>query len=995
MTRATQNPRFRQTEVIGQGGTAEVASVYDTKLARRVALKYALPGDSNALKSFENLIRREYDLAGGIRFPGIVRMLEPPPPESDYLLMELCEGPSLDALHRIDDLRAILMILSAVALDLEFLRTAGLVHGDVKPQNVFLPKPWMTYTDGTLFWVKLSDFSLGKLASEADSQRLGLGTVGYLAPETIAEQIVTHRSDLFALGAIGYQLLTGRHPFIDGETEPVRINSRVCEEEPVDLSSLRPDASTELIGLIESLLAKDEQKRPSSAWEVCQQLEHMGSPYPFRQALRPSHFWRYDRSYETNLGAVLDMNAAERERLDMLTDARNECLRLVLTDSYIRRNLVYADGRFQFTTCIHWPARLRNQILSQFSGLSLSQKRSIIHAAVRNSNRLGGTDAEEQSTELPHTAATIQLIRAMLRPVTVKRLSRTLARYAYGENDVGVAARLYTQADDLAEAERCAHQAAIELNRDHRNAEAIRLLDQVIEFAELKEDRFAARHLLMLRGDYLKENGELDAALETYRRLTDLYRGRSPDTLLGETYFDLGVLLRLRREPDRAQVSFERALDIYRELEDDLRVSHVYNSLGNLNWQNAELPTALRYFRHALRIRRRLNARPDIATTLNNMGIVYGIMGRYTRCLRLLDLALSLKRDIGQAGEIARTLNNLAYAHFVTGGVNTAIDCVTESLMINRRIGSNKEILFNLENMTTMLTTIGQLETSMEFVQEGLELSQNLNDKAHYGIFKVGLAVILRRLGRIGEAHEQLVEVRQICHRIDHTLLETALTVEQAWIRLAVGDREAALSIARTAHDRASDVQDMDGLLSALLLITRLTDESTYVDEMELIVGKRHLKREFWLARFNRLDFALEHGRSHETGTLSHDLATYVQSQREEIELPRMYNLLAESFLDQGNETSAEAFIQHALTSAERFRLMPESANAYLLRGRLFDRRGEWERCFGDYRKALALHKQIAGSVPGAEDQKRYQQKRQVQYLARSIKRLSQKLTAS
>ena len=243
------SPHLRFLEPLGRGGTADVAKAHATHLNRTVAVKYPLQISDDPTIDFASLAKREWDLIGGARFPGLVRLWEAPSRDPDYLLLELCPGPTLDTVPKIDSLETALAILSAVATGLEFLNAAGLVHGDLKPHNIFLPPEWATLPPESLFYVKLSDFSLGRRLDEPETIRAGLGTVGYMAPETIADRITSHRADLFALGVMAYQLVTGEHPFLKGDIDPVRVNSarsrsRVHSPEGTET---RPAASTGVV----------------------------------------------------------------------------------------------------------------------------------------------------------------------------------------------------------------------------------------------------------------------------------------------------------------------------------------------------------------------------------------------------------------------------------------------------------------------------------------------------------------------------------------------------------------------------------------------------------------------------------------------------------------------------------------------------------------------------------------------------------------------------
>ena len=249
MSRLPELPGFRPLAPLGRGGTAEVIRVFSEKHRRQLALKYPRQNESQSSETFARLVQREDHLIGRLTFPGLVRVLEISTDQPQFLLMELCPGPTLEQCGRLDNLALALNVLSAVALSLEFLQANSIIHGDLKPHNIFLPFKWQNLDDDKLFYVKLSDFSLGRFDHEPDSARAGLGTVGYMAPETAEKSRATFQSDLFALGVIAYQLLTGIHPFMDDESDPVKVNSRVREEDPAPLRSLRSDVPEDVVDL--------------------------------------------------------------------------------------------------------------------------------------------------------------------------------------------------------------------------------------------------------------------------------------------------------------------------------------------------------------------------------------------------------------------------------------------------------------------------------------------------------------------------------------------------------------------------------------------------------------------------------------------------------------------------------------------------------------------------------------------------------------------------
>ncbi|MGD8921941.1 MAG: serine/threonine-protein kinase, partial [Candidatus Zixiibacteriota bacterium] len=729
---------------LGRGGTAEVAKVFVDRLNCEAALKYPLPDESDSTLDFAELAAREYDLIGADRFPGLVRLLAPPHGNPDYLLLELCGGPTLDQVEIPSDSPLLLNVLCAAALDLEYLHAAGVIHGDIKPQNFFLPSEWQSCTDAQLFYVKLSDFSLGRHIAEREASRAGLGTVGYMPPETIRDGITSHRSDLFALGITAYQLITGRHPFLEGDADPTRVSGRILEDDPAPITSLNPKAPDALAKLVAQLLAKDPDNRPESAWSVCERLREIGAEYPFEKALHPRYFIQPVRSFDANMKGALAVNDREADQIRQLSCEDSMALRLIVTSNFRRGTLRYTGGAFTFQAGVLWPARLRNKALRRFHDLDFAGRKHIVRAAI-----IGDTDSAAQMGYFPADEATpsnsslVKLIRPLLRSVTVKRLSRIPAVKAERSELYGTAANLFLQSGQLHEAERCAYQQCVVLIKDHRYEEALQLSQRVVDYAALRGDIFLVRELLMVQGDIHKLTGETARALETYQEIIELYDGHPVDKLLAETYKDIGEVYKLRQEVHKGIEALERALRIVTELGDELEISRVHNNLGILYIIEGDTSKALQTYRLAFATQRKLDALSEAATTLMNVGGVYFTTGRYRRSLRVLELALKMKKDTGDASEIARTLNNLGYVYHVGGDSAKGVQYLEESLDINRRIGSKKEVLFNLANLTEIMIAAGQLKQSLGFLKEGMTLSESLNDKPHLGQFLVSTGYVL------------------------------------------------------------------------------------------------------------------------------------------------------------------------------------------------------------------------------------------------------------
>lgn len=982
MTQPALPPGFRQTAHLGRGGTAVVVRALSERLHREVALKIPLPESEQTDETpFSVLVKREQTLIGRRRFPGLVRLLdssEDPP----YVAMEICSGPTLDTLGKIDNLPLALNLLSALALDLEFLRAAGIVHGDLKPQNVFLPTDYKQVDGSQLFWVKLSDFSLGRRTDETDTDRVGLGTVGYMAPETIVEGTADHRSDLFALGVVAYQALTGVHPFMDGETDPVTINSRCREEEPTPVHEVRPEVGEGVGQLVAALLQKDSSKRPESAWEVCIELERLGAEYPFRHALGPAHLLVTGMGYDDIVAQAPLEWADYGEYLKAASLGSPTYLRLVLAENFRRGNLMYDGSRFGFQQRPYWPCRLRRKALATFASSPLSKKRTLIRAAVTS----------EYDYTNPSDAAIAMLLRPLLRPATVRRLSAKTATQTELDEKQSLATLLAVQAGDLEQAERCCYQAVMLLQKEHAMREALRLLELVIDFARLEGREFEVVSLMRMKGELLKGTGETEEAYEALTTAISCYDGRKPDRLLGRLYNTLGDVLRMKQKFSEGIESLQQALRIYEEVNDELEVSHTYNNIGNMHFVTGNAKGAIRHYRRALRIQRHLAANVEVASTLGNLGAALGMLGRFGRAIVVTKSALKLKREFGDMGEIAYTLNNLGYLYSARGERAPATEALRESLELHRKIGNRTNMLSNLETLTSVMIAAGNLKESLGYVEEGLDLADILRDVPHRIMFSRLAAVVLRRMGHLGKAEQQQAAAEELIPAIDDREEEVRLMINAAALRSSVGETESALHLADRAASEAQRIGSKPELLNAYLLRTRLAFDDQTAASARSLCRELRLDRERILVLANQVPFLVAAGQSDRAEPIIEEIEPLILDWQADLELPRLLLSLVEWRLTNDDVAGAQALVHRANTIAHACALMPEQIQALTLLSRMQGSRGNYEEAFRASRQALGLCKQVAEGILDPEDRRRYQETPAVQSLVTEIRQLQARI---
>ncbi|HTE85896.1 MAG TPA: serine/threonine-protein kinase, partial [Dehalococcoidia bacterium] len=261
--------RYTITRFLGEGGKKRVYLAHDSTLDRDVA--FALIKVEGLDDTARERIAREAQAMGKLgTHPHIVTVFDLGDEAGQpYMVTELMGGGDVEGAiehapeHRLP-LSQALAIVEQVCQGLEFAHNKGIVHRDLKPGNV-----WLT-ADGV---AKIGDFGLAVAIDRTRLTQAGMmvGTVSYMPPEQATGGDVTARSDLYSLGAMLYELVTGRPPFVGDEA--VAIIGQHLNVAPVSPSWHNPETPPALETLILRLLEKDPSKRPRSAAELLQALE--------------------------------------------------------------------------------------------------------------------------------------------------------------------------------------------------------------------------------------------------------------------------------------------------------------------------------------------------------------------------------------------------------------------------------------------------------------------------------------------------------------------------------------------------------------------------------------------------------------------------------------------------------------------------------------------------------------------------------------------------
>ncbi|HEY3835304.1 MAG TPA: serine/threonine-protein kinase, partial [Bryobacteraceae bacterium] len=273
---------YRIVRQIGSGGMGAVYGAVrsDGQYQQQVAIKLVRPDVSGAevLARFRN----ERQMLANLAHPNIARLLDGGITQSalPYLVMELVDGVPIDEYCRSRNLtiRDRLLLFRTVCSAVQYAHHALLVHRDIKPSNILVTR------DGV---PKLLDFGIAKLLGSGETGQNPVTrlaerpmTLDYASPEQVRGELTTTATDIFSLGVLLYELLSGRRPYETGDTHPEEAHRRICETEPVRPSTHNHEIGRELDDIVAMAIRKEPNQRYSSVEKLSADIHNYLDGFP-------------------------------------------------------------------------------------------------------------------------------------------------------------------------------------------------------------------------------------------------------------------------------------------------------------------------------------------------------------------------------------------------------------------------------------------------------------------------------------------------------------------------------------------------------------------------------------------------------------------------------------------------------------------------------------------------------------------------------------------
>jgi serine/threonine protein kinase/Tfp pilus assembly protein PilF len=798
---ATSLPRgfgdYEVVEELARGGMGVVYRARQTSLQRTVALKMVAAGHLASPTAVQRF-KTEAEAAANLDHPHIVPIYEIGEHEGQhYFTMKLIEGASLDrrlaefTLTRPDSAPArsrrgdeadaqpgtrtaslrrqlqIANLLARVAEAVHYAHQRGILHRDLKPGNILIDRDGQPH---------VTDFGLAKrVEAESDLTLSGeiMGTPAYMAPEQAAGNVrqITTAADVFSLGVILYQLLTGRVPF--GGKTPVEVFHATIQDQPPAPRAINPGVPRDLETICLKCLEKDPGKRFAGAQEVANELRRFiaGEPIHARPVSRAERVWRWSRRNPALAGFVA---ATTLLLLTVIVGAPLALWREAALRRQAEAEAVKSRQVAQF---------LKSVLEGVGPSVALGRDATILKEIL---DKTAGRVGKELSGH----------------PDIEAELYQTLGETAFQLGDPAkaekwlrkaLALRMESFGEEHGEVANTLDSLALAAYGQGRFAEAEKIGNKALA---MQRELHGNNHTnvatsLNNLGITLTVVGRYEPALEAYREAltirTNLLGHENPEVAvtlncMAQALFGQG---RLRDAEAMQRRALEIQLKVLPDPHPDRALS--VNNLANILQVQGKLDQATPYYREALKMQRVLlhESHADLATTLNNYGLLMERMGLWTDAEAAHSNALTIRTNLyrGDHTDLAYTLNNLASLRAARGRYAEAEALYQQSRDMRRRLlGEDKaDVAASVANLARVLRQQGRWDEAAVMQTDALARRNRLSPEGEHPSIALSLdelGLIRRAQGRPAEAMEFLRDAfdrrRKSLRPDDSTLAESA-----------------------------------------------------------------------------------------------------------------------------------------------------------------------------------------------------------------------------
>ncbi|HEX6284335.1 MAG TPA: tetratricopeptide repeat protein [Pyrinomonadaceae bacterium] len=848
---------YRIIEKLGEGGMGVVYLAEDQHLARRVAIKFLTSTDHHYRARFI----REARAVSGLTHPNIAIVHDYGETDTGqpFLVMEFVRGKSLSQL--LDEgltLRRSVEIVSSIGEALAEAHHHGIVHRDIKPSNILVNQRGQ---------VKVLDFGLVKHLFEPPSSEVDLdaqtiystqtrsdvivGTPLYLSPEQATGKKIDGRSDLFALGALLYECLTGRSAFSGGSV--LEIGAQIIHVTPPPPSQLNPQVPATLDRITMKALEKNVEKRYQTADDLVKDLQTAvvglgGNGVPVTS--RTKGDTRADSSRATSALATLTMQL-RRQRFSLA--------------SFIP--VVLLTGLAIWATVRFWPRTYHEPLPAarQWYDTGVDGLRNgAYHRASKAFQQAIGIDPNyvlararlaQSWTELDYMdnakdelLAITSLTRngVAISPKDALYLDAITAMTSRKFQD---AVSAYTAIAEMSPEE---SQVYVDLGYAYENAgNAEKALENYQKAISLNNGQYATAFLRS--GIVYNRNQKREEALKMYDQAELLYRAASNNEGVNEVMRRRGVVYRLQAKYDKAREQFQQSLEAARamgleaqQISALIDLSYLafvsgqqtadaenyaqlavtiaqnkqlenfaaagLNELGLSNYFKGDYQKAEHFFSQAVQLARANKGRFTEAQGLSNLGAVYINTLRVDEGLQMVQQAVNFFQEQNYPANVSLCLTHITRGYRRKGDYTAALQAGNQKLELARQDGGQTELANAYSEIAHVLSDREDLPAGRKHFEDAAGIYEAAGDRRRLPYNKANRGNILWRLGHYDQAEPILDEVWKTVSdpKAPNKQLIATVLLYRAQIRLSQGRFSEAIALGDEAIKAAgSEIREV------------------------------------------------------------------------------------------------------------------------------------------------------------------------------------------
>src|SRR5580704_11376692 len=845
--------RFEILALLGQGGMGAVYKARDTELERLVAIKLIRP----ELASHPEILRRfkqELILAREVTHRNVIRIFDLGQAQGiKFITMEFVEGRDLRGLiHEkgkltVDEAVPIILQISAA---LDAAHTAGVVHRDLKPQNVMSDK------DGRVY---VMDFGIARSLESQGMTQTGalMGTPEYMSPEQAKGEKVDARSDLFALGIIFYEALTGISPF-KAETAMAMMFKRT-QEKATPLVQL----DLGIPGVISDIVAKCLEIKPAeryqTAREVINDLEAFTGGAQRGTIIAPSRRISDTPAYQKWLvigGIVVVLGAGGwfiKDRVVLRPGGSsagpiqtvslailpfrntsgdpsidwvgNSVANILSTDVGQSAHLhtVPSDRLFQILKDLHVPPN------AEFDPDMLRRLAEFANADILISGHYAKFGEQIRIDAVLQDLKRDRRVPLSIDAASEKDFPKTMDKFAEL-----IRTNLAVSSDVLKELKATSFQPSsesvaavrdynqgLQLLRDGKNLDALKALQDAVKedpqfalaYSRLAETNAAlgrdgdaeqaSRRALdlsqnlpeaeryLIQANHARVMKDNKKAIEAYENLAK----SSPDNT--DVEFALAGLYSDKGDYDNARAQLAKMLKA------DPKNLNALLATGQLEVRAGKPQSALDPLNRALSLAVEVDNQESKAQILQSIGMAYELLNKYDEALRNFQQSIDINKTLGNKGGIAVNTREIANIQASQGKSDAALASYTKALEIDREIGAKKSIADTYLDMGVLLEGRGQYDKALQLYKDSMQIYRDLGDETNQAICLNNIANIYLAQGKSDDAltfYQQALQIREkLGASID--IAETLHNLGEGYVKIGQFDN------AMTSYMRALELR--------------------------------------------------------------------------------------------------------------------------------------------------------------------------------------------